>query len=342
MSFHATRSLLGYRLPRDRSGGRLLAAFSALLLWATPARAVIIIGPVDSSTGKPAGGQNLSAPFGDPTQSGWQFEGVWQGNFTGTPIAPSYFITANHLGGGIGDTFTFQGVNYTVTNRFLDPNAQDLAIWQVNGTFPTYAALYTGADEAGQAMMVFGRGGPPGPNTANGVALNGWQWPNGGTGLTWGTNQVVSAGPIQDAPTGQYLLYQFDASLGPNTGALTAGDSGGGVFIRKNGVWELAGVNFAAGGPYNTLPSSDPRSTQTAFNASLYDARGLYFDGDNTPIAGQNPVPSQSVSTRVSSEFGWIMSVTGVPEPSSLVLLLAGLGLAAPLARGSVRRVSKP
>src|SRR5262249_35965449 len=150
--------------------------------------------------------------------------------------------------------------------------------------------------EAGQAMMVFGRGGPPGPDTANGVALNGWQWSNGGTGLSWGTNQVVSTGPIQDAPPGQYLLYQFDASLGPNTGALTAGDSGGGVFTRKNGVWELAGVNFSAEGPYNTLPASDPGSSQTGFNASLYDARGLYFNGDNSPISGSNPVASQAIS----------------------------------------------
>ena len=91
-----------------------------------------------------------------------------------------------------------------------------------------------------------------------------------------------------------------DQTLGPNTGTLSAGDSGGGVFIFKNGAWQLAGVHFATDGPYNTLPASDPNSSRTGFNASLYDSRGLYFNGDNTPISGPNPVPSDSISTRIS------------------------------------------
>lgn len=45
---------------------------------------------------------NTTAPTGSLTNSGWQYEGEWNG-FLGTAIAPRYFITAKHVGGSIGD-----------------------------------------------------------------------------------------------------------------------------------------------------------------------------------------------------------------------------------------------
>src|SRR5438067_1547180 len=99
---------------------------------------------------------NTSAPTGALANSGWQYEGLW-GGFLGTPIAPQFFITAEHIGGTVGDTFRFAGVDYATTSVFDDPNS-DLRIWQIAGAFPTYAPLYTKTDEVGKNLVVIGRG----------------------------------------------------------------------------------------------------------------------------------------------------------------------------------------
>lgn len=323
--------LASTRFPKSMAFSITVAA--VLISISSQAQAILIIGPNDSH-GNPIGGQNTSAPTGALANSGWQFEGLWQGAFTGTPIAPNYFLSANHLGGNVGDTFAINGQSYTTTAKFLDPSGGDLALWQVNSTFASYAPLYTG-NEVGQTMITFGRGGPPGPSTTtDGVALSGWIWTSPLGGLSWGTNQVTSAGTIQGGPSGQYVFWAFDKTLGPNTGSLSPGDSGGGVFINVGGVWKLAGINFEATGPYNTHPGNAPA---TSFTASLYDSRGLYFDGDTTPITGSVPVPSIDVASRISTEAAWISGITGVavPEPGSVVLLSAGLVLALPLCRKS-------
>jgi hypothetical protein len=288
------------------------------LTWAVPARAVIIIGPSDPNTGRPEGGQNTSAPSGPLANSGYQFEGSWQG-LTGTVIGPNAFITAAHAGGGVGNAFVFNGQSYTTTAEFVDPKSPDLAIWTVNGTFNSWAPIYSGSSEVGSSLITFGRSGPPGPSTSNGVTLNGWEWTGGGTTLTWGTNVVTSAGPIQNV---QLLSWLFDRTLGPNTGSLATGDSGGGTFILVNGTWMLAAVNFAADGPYNTNPGNSPG---TSFSASLWDTRGLYLDGDTSQISGPNALPSASYASRLSTELPFIDSVIGVPEPSAVALFSGGL-----------------
>ena len=60
-------------------------------------------------------------------------EGTW-GGFLGTPIAPKYFMTAEHVGGAIGQTFVFHGVPYTTTAMYDDPDS-DLRIWRICGAF---------------------------------------------------------------------------------------------------------------------------------------------------------------------------------------------------------------
>jgi len=315
----------------------LCAAFvTAWLLAGGSARAVLIVGLTDAN-GKPMGGQNTSAPSGTLAGSGWQFEGLWAGSFTGTAIAPNYFITSSHVG-ALGDTFVFDGQTFTTTAQFVSPTSPDLAIYRVNGTFANYAPIYTGGDEVGKPMAVFGRGGgPAGSTTTDGVALNGWLWSSGTTALTWGTSVVTFAGQVQNGVPGEYLIWQFDKNLGPNTGGITSGDSGGGVFVLNNGVWQLAGVNFAADSPYNTQPGN-PRDTR--FLATLYDARGLYYNSDS-PIAGAQAVPSESAASRLSNESAWISGVIGtpaIPEPASVVLMAGGLALAVPLVRGRTGR----
>ena len=77
---------------------------------------------------------------------------------------------------------------------------------------------------------------------------------------------------------------------------LAIGDSGGGVFLQENGTWYLAGVN--------------------SFVASQRDWTGT---GNTLPF-GYGAV---SGFTRVSSFKDFIQSATGVPEPSSLGLIIS-------------------
>lgn len=298
----------------------LLLALGLLAIAPSQSRAVIIIGDP---------GRNTSAPTGSLQDSGWQFEGVWQNNFLGTAIAPNYFITASHLGGNVGDKFNFGGTQYTTTDVFNDPANSDLRIWKVSGTFSTYAPIYASSDEVGKSLVVMGMGGPRGPAITVDGAQKGWSFTGQDGQQSWGTNVVTAAGPVVGIPTGQYVTYQFNSALGPNTASLSPGDSGGGVFIQKNGVWQLAAVNFGVDGPYNTHSSSDPNyKAGDAFGGAIFDARGLYFDGDTSVIAPTTgPITAgTSYSTRVSAAAPWITSLIGasVPEPGSIVLLAGG------------------
>ena len=54
--------------------------------------------------------RNKSAPTGTFSGSGWQWQGNW-GAFTGTPIGRSYFITASHVGGAVGQSLLLNGVS---------------------------------------------------------------------------------------------------------------------------------------------------------------------------------------------------------------------------------------
>ena len=299
-----------------------LSLLAALLVLGAPARevkAILVYGPQ---------GRNLTEPT-DPGQAqAWQFEGVWQNHYLATPIAPNYFITSTHIGGNIGDIFNSQGVAYTTTAVYQDPNSHDLEIWKFNGNLPStaYAAPYSSSDEQDQTLITFGQGGARGNSYSFEGTQRGWQFTLPDKVMSWGTNQVDYAGNLPDGTPAQYLAFKFDATRGPNTASLSPGDSGGGVFIQSNGVWKLAGINYAVDGPYYTVPPADPHRGGTLITGAMFDQRGLYVGDASSPIPDPGtPVPAYSYATRVSSEFTWIVSVTGVPEPSSVALIFCGI-----------------
>src|SRR5215211_3968405 len=74
-------------MKRIRQAFIAIYVLTALVLAAQPASAVIL-----SRTSS----RNIYAPGGTNYNSGWQWEGNWGGGFLGTPIAPQYFITAEH------------------------------------------------------------------------------------------------------------------------------------------------------------------------------------------------------------------------------------------------------
>lgn len=154
-----------------------------LLIACSSARAIIFY-----STGDPT--YNSTAPTGDLANSGWQYEGYWLG-LIGTPIAPNFFIAAHHIGGNVGDVFNFDNQTFTTTAVFDDPTS-DLRIWQVNGTFPFFAPLYTNQDEVGQLVVDFGHGTQRGSEIDLNGNLQGWGWGQPDGEQRWGENIVSS------------------------------------------------------------------------------------------------------------------------------------------------------
>jgi hypothetical protein len=289
---------LDYFNPQTKRCLLIALVLSFGLIAVTPSRAVILYGTDDPSV-------NTTPPGGALADSGWQYEGQFIG-FLGTVIASNYFVTANHIGGSVGQVFTFNGNSYTTTAVFRDP-ASDLAIWQVAGTFPIHAPLYSGApgSETNLGLVVFGRGTQRGnPVYVGGDAhLGGWLWGVYDSVQRWGTNIV---GSIFDDPTyGRLLRAPFDANAGPNEAHLSSGDSGGGVFVFNSSTnrWEFAGVNLAVDGPFSISPDgSNP------FNAAMFDTTGLFVQSDQGNWVTA-PNPSAFYATEIAARRGFIESV---------------------------------
>jgi hypothetical protein len=259
----------------------------------TPVRAVILY-----DTGDPTA--NTSAPTGALADSGWQYEGQFSA-FLGTIIASNYFVTAKHIGGSVGDTFTFNGVNYTTTARFPDPSS-DLQIWRVAASFPTHAPLFSGpaGSEVNLGLVVFGRGTQRGNPVLVGTDfhLGGWLWGTPDAVQRWGANTVGSI--FTDAGYGKLLRVPFNAIAGANEAHLSSGDSGGAVFILNTSTnnWELAGINLAVDGPFSTSSNG-----MNSFNAAMFDTTGLFEGGSHAPN------PSTFYSTEIAAHKGFIESV---------------------------------
>ncbi len=312
-----------------RCSGRLIAAglFVSMTLCATTARGVILHAKSD---------RNTRPPHGSLVNSGWQWQGQF-GAFLGTPIAKEYFVTAGHVGGEPGQPFIFNGQTYTTTAFFDDP-ASDLRIWKVDGKFDTFAPLFKDRTEVGRSCVLFGRGTARGePVSVNGQ-LKGWQWGQRDGVQSWGRNSLV--GVIDGGKQrGDLLYFNFDQVGNSHEGTLSAGDSGGGVFVRQGSRWRLAGINTSVDGPYAISPGLEP------FNAALFDKGGLYLpraDGGSSIHDSPNDIPAAAYATRISSNMDWINGVLGgqiapggmlpnntsggIPEPTSAIITIGVLG----------------
>ena len=165
---------------------RLFCAVASMLSLTTASMfAVILYGTGDPNA-------NTTAPTGNLAGSGWQYEGQF-GSFLGTVIASDYFVTAKHIGGSVGDTFTFNQVSYVTTAVFPDPSS-DLQIWRVAGIFAIHAPLYTAAagNEAGLNLVVFGRG-PSVAIQSWSVTICNWADGFGEFGTEWSVGAQMSS-----------------------------------------------------------------------------------------------------------------------------------------------------
>jgi hypothetical protein len=288
---------------------------SSVVLAATRAGAVLF-----QSTGDP--NYNTSAPAGALTNSGWQYQGLWL-SFLGTPIAPQFFIVANHVGGTTNDVFLFNGLPYHPVAAFKTFDS-DLTIWRVRETFPSYAPLYSSSDETNQHLVVFGRGTQRGAAVVVGGQTNGWLWGAADGVQRWGENDVAAITNL-GVGVGDMLRVVFDGNGGSNECHISDGDSSGGVFIQEDGVWKLAGINHGVDGEFSNAVDG------AVFTAALTDRRGLFQQTGSGPtdwifINGAQPVPSAFYCTRISANLDWIYNVIDfnlgrdLPTPTARVV----------------------
>ena len=239
---------------------RHVAASIILLAIGQCASAVVVLGGRDAAGNLNNSGSNLNpAPFNLDS-----YEGSFS-SYIGTPIAPHYFATAAHIGGAAGQTISIDGSSFTVVAEHTE---NDLAIWETDPAGPAFpssviAPIYTGSDEVGNDMVVVGRGGPRGPViTINGTD-RGYYWTSQASSApySWGEQSVGTI--ALDSNNAQYLAFSFakqtdssGAITNPDQGALSPGDSGGGVFVRdpSDGIYKLAGISYGADGPFNVNP----------------------------------------------------------------------------------------
>lgn len=246
------------------------------------------------------------------TSFGNSFVGVGRiGGGTGTLIAPNWVITAGHVAAGSSSlTFFVNGTSYSSAagGIFVNPgynsgdlgNGRDLALVRLNSNVAgvTPYSLYTSQDEIGKVGVGVGFG-----QTGNGLTGN----TGGGGTKRAGRNMIDDFADTRQLA----LLADFDSGQSGDNVIGTAtqmdlefcvapGDSGGALFIESGGQYRLAGV--------------------TSF-LWWVDGTGNADYGDG---GGWMRLSDQA-------NRDWIQQVSGVPEPTTMVLL--GAGVAAIAAR---------
>ena len=243
----------------------VVAPWGAVLLAlvaSNPARAVVV---------DQLGGGNFTAPADDP---GWNNVGaIWVGG--GVYLGDGWVLTADHIGSGSG--FTLGGTTYSMvagTGHQLTNNgvagvsaSTDLYLFRIDGrpNVPNVTIASVGA-QPGDTVTMIGRGRNQETTlTSWTVNTNTWSWsvsppatnPNyfgfqttSAQDKTWGTNVIAATGWLSEG-TGQPDLMALATTFTHGPGAVAGegqvvwGDSGGGVFVKQGGRWNLAGIIIA-------------------------------------------------------------------------------------------------
>ena len=307
----------------------LLIGLAVIGLSDVAAKAVIVLGGTGGS------GRNTVRPADLAGGLAWDLQGDY-GSYLGTPIAPNWFITANHFGTVDTKLTTVDGVQHFVdpaTGSTVQIPGTDLILRRVVQPFTNYAAIYNpttdGVIAPTDTITVLGRGRARGAVYPTAGTPQGWIWGANDTVRSYGTNTISGLAVVSqnDVDNGSpfavgttFLESNFDNNGDPNEGTLAEGDSGGGVFVYKNGQYRLVRIN------YGVDLFRESATATTDLLAAIYDARGLYEPTDindvNVPITGAAPVPQMWDASYVPNSLNFIAAT--VPEPTVLGGLAVG------------------
>ncbi|MFM8494390.1 MAG: trypsin-like serine protease [Planctomycetia bacterium] len=311
----------------------LALVFACLGSLAAPSVARAVLIQTATGTG------NTTAPPDDP---GWANVGV-RGIGNGVYLGGGWVLTVAHVGAGDivlgGATYSsVPGSAVQLTNGGASGRsaATDLMLYRL-ATEPVGLAPVTIAatqPPVGTAVTMIGSGLDRGAFTEWSVnsSVTPWVWAEVDSGgnaagyktagtrqMRWGTNTIsatdlwITASDLAPPLDVRSIGTEFDAQFGTSEAQAVNHDSGGAVFAKPGGAWELAGMIFDVGG-YSGQPSP-------AFNAVIGNA---------------------TYSVDLSYYRPQIMAI--VPEPSTgpLATVIAGLALAGSAAarsrRSSARR----
>ena len=255
------------------------------------------------------GGGNTTAPSDDP---GFNNVGaIWIGG--GVYLGNGWVLTAKHMSGD-GDVFTIGGVSHSMVNGtyqqltnngFLGASTlTDLAMFQIQGPLPNLPTISIASTAPGNGDMVtmIGRGvdqqSDPTYWSVNTVP-NPWVWTEtmpgsanaagfkttGTQTMRWGTNAIDATGWFNDGWDVRGMRTQFNSGVSTNEGQVVYGDSGGAVFAKQSGQWNLAGI-IIANDPFNNQPGG---STTAVYGNHSYFADLSFYRSQIVTIAVPEP-----------------------------------------------------
>lgn len=272
---------------------------SGFLLTAGPLYSLIFI---DGPSPPP---NTETAPTGPWAGSGWSFQ-VNYLNFHGTMISPKHVMTARHLGASeeVLTRPTIFGApqleTYAIKGERILIGETDFSIFEVWETLPFYAQLYEGDDEEGREMVIHGSGVDRGDE----IMGKGWRWGTGDTRKSrWGRN-VIKGSLVSEG--NDFLYFSFDQLTGQDEVMATGGDSGGGWFIKEEGIWKLAAVSSSVDSLYSQSPAP---ANSNGFRGAIYNGSGLSYGRDSRgwsviPATGESETPGEIEFYRQSHSYG--------------------------------------
>ncbi len=218
-----------------------LLLLPALLLANSVAEAVIV------AAGD--GTQNTTAPLDDP---GWANLGV-RGSLSVVYLGNRWVLTASHVGIG---SVVFGSVSYDAipgtTASFTTAPGQfaDLIVFKLrNDPGLPALAIASAAPATGTDVVMIGNGRNRG-TALQWSGIDGWLW-GAGAAMRWGTNRVGAAPANVTIGSAVTRAFWTEFTKSPPSQVTTheaqaaTGDSGGALFVKNTGAWQLGGTLFA-------------------------------------------------------------------------------------------------